>query len=160
MLADGTIASGGNQEFKLDFKKLNLDEMASLIGVNTDLQGNMTGDFTYRETDGNPYIFSDIDVDTLRFNNQLLGPTSLKAVWNDSRRNIRMTLQSKLGDLKTIEVDGDFTPATKGVDFEIRLNEFQLEALNPYVDNLVHRRLNGEKVDGICSVQYCPGCND
>ncbi len=137
ILADGTIASGGNQEFKLDFRKLNLDEMASLIGVNTDLQGNMTGDFTYRETAGNPYIFSDIDVDTLRFNNQVLGPTSLKAVWNDSRRNIRMTLQSKLGDLKTIEVDGDFTPATKGMDFEIRLNEFQLEALNPYVDNLV-----------------------
>lgn len=137
MLADGTISSGGDQEFKLDFRKLNLDEMASLIGVNTDLQGNMTGDFTYRETDGNPYIFSDINVDTLRFNNQLMGPTSLKAAWNDSRRTIRMMMLSKLDDFKTIEVDGDFTPATLGVDFEIRLNEIQLQALNPYVENLV-----------------------
>ncbi len=137
MLADGTIASEGDQEFKLDFRNLSLDEMAGLIGVNTELQGNMTGDFTYRETDGNPYIFSDIDVDTLRFNNQLLGPTTLKAVWNDSRRTIRMMLQSNLNDLPTIKVDGDFTPATKGVDFDIRLNEFQLQALNPYVENLV-----------------------
>jgi len=137
MLADGTIASGRDQEFKLDFRNLNLDEMASLIGVNTDLQGNMTGDFTYSETEGNPYIFSDINVDTLRFNNQLLGPTSLKAAWNDSRRTIRMMMQSRLDDFKTIEVDGDFTPSSRGVDFEIRLNDFQLQALNPYVENLV-----------------------
>ena len=137
MLADGTIASGGDQEFKLDFRNLNLDEMAGLIGENTELQGNMTGDFTYRETDGNPYIFSDVDVDTLRFNNQLLGPTTLKAVWNDSRRTIRMMLQSNLNNMPTIKVDGDFTPATKGVDFDIRLNDFQLQALNPYVENLV-----------------------
>ena len=52
ILADGTVASGGNQEFKLDFRNLNLDEMAYLLGANTELQGNMTGDFTYRETDG------------------------------------------------------------------------------------------------------------
>jgi len=137
LLADGTIASLGDQEFNLDFRNLNLDEMAGLIGVNTALLGNMTGDFTYRETDGNPYIFSDIEVDTLRFNDQLLGPTSLKAIWNDSRRTIQMTMQSNLDELKTIEVDGEFTPATKGLDFEIRLNEFQLQAFNPYVENLV-----------------------
>ena len=97
----------------------------------------MTGDFTYRETDGNPYIFSNINVDTLRFNDQLMGPTSLKATWNDSRRTIRMMLQSNLEGLPTIEVDGEFTPATKGLDFEIHLNEFQLQSLNPYVETLV-----------------------
>jgi hypothetical protein len=137
MLADGTIVSMGDQEFNLDFRNLNLDEMAGLIGVNTALQGNMTGDFTYRETEGKPYIFSDIYVDTLRFNDQLMGPTSLKAAWNDSRRTIRMMLQSKLDDLPTIEMDGEFTPATKGLDFEIRLNEIPLLALNPYVETLV-----------------------
>jgi len=137
MLADGTIAPGGDQEFNLDFRNLNLNEMAALIGSDTELQGKMTGDFTYRETDGNPYLFADIDVDTLRFNNQLMGPTSLKAAWNDSRKTIRMGLQSNLEDLQTIEVDGEYTPATKGVDFEIHLNEFQLEALNPYVESLL-----------------------
>ncbi len=136
MIADGTISSEGDQEFKLDFRKLNLDEMASLIGVNTDLKGSMTGDFTYRETDGNPYIFSDIKVDTLLFNDQLMGPTSLKAVWNDSRKTIRMMLQSKLDERPIIEVNGDFTPANSGLDFDIRLNKIQLEALKPYVENL------------------------
>ncbi len=137
MIADGTIASGGSQEFNLDFRNLNLDELASLSGINANLQGKITGNFNYRETDGDPYIFSDIDVDTLRFNDQLLGPTTLKAAWNDSRRTIRMMLESNLDNRRTIEVDGDFTPASKTVDFEIRLNEFNLQALNPYVENIV-----------------------
>jgi hypothetical protein len=111
--------------------------MAYLLGANTELQGYMTGDFTYRETDGNPYIFSDIDVDTLRFNGQLLGPTSLKAAWNENRSTIRMMLQSRLEDLNTLMVDGEYTPASKGVDFEIRMNSFQLSSLNPYVEKLL-----------------------
>ncbi len=137
MIADGTIASGADQEFYLDFRNLNLDEMGSLMGIKAALQGKMTGNFTFRETDGAPYIFSDIDVDTLRFNDQLVGPTTLNAAWNDARKTIRMTLESNLDNRRTIDVDGDFTPASKAVDFEIRLNEFKLQALNPYVENIV-----------------------
>ena len=48
-------------------------------GIKADLDGKTTGNFTYRETDGDPYIFSDLQVDTLRFNDQLIGPTKLKA---------------------------------------------------------------------------------
>jgi len=146
MIADGTIASGGSQEFNLDFRNLNLDELASLSGINASLEGNITGSFTFQETDGDPYIFSDIDVDTLKFNNQLVGPTTLKAAWNDSRRTIRMMLQSNLDSVRTIEINGDFTPANKTVDFEIRLNELELQALNPYVENIV------EDLSGSCNV--------
>ena len=48
-----------------------------------------------------------------------------------------MTLESNLNNRRTIDVDGDFTPAGKAVDFEIRLNEFKLQALNPYVENIL-----------------------
>lgn len=137
LMADGTVSKGGNQDFKLDFRNLNLDEMAYLIGSHTRLKGNMTGEIIYQEQDGLPYIFSDIDVDTLYFNDQLMGATSLKAAWNENRRTIRMLLQSRLEDLNTIEVDGEYTPSTKGVDFEIRLNEFQLQSLDPYVQRLL-----------------------
>ncbi len=147
LVADGTIASGGEQDFNLDFSNLNLYELANLSGINAELEGNITGSFAYREAEGNPYIFSDLQVDTLRFNNQLIGPTSLKAAWNDSRRTIRMLLQSNLDDLKTIEVDGEYTPASKAVDFEIHLNEIQLQLLNPYVENIVQDLAGTGNVD-------------
>jgi len=138
LLAAGTIASGGGQDFDLDIRNLNLGELASLGGVNAELEGNITGNLNYRETEGNPYIFSDLRVDTLRFNKELIGPTSIKAAWNDSRRTIRMLIQSNLNDIKTIEMDGEYTPDGRKVDFEIHLNELQLQALNPYVENILH----------------------
>jgi len=137
MIADGSIASEGSQEFNLDFRNLNLYELTSLSGINASLHGNITGNFTFRETEGDPYIFSDVNVDTLYFNDQIMGPTALKAVWNDSRKTIGMMLQSNLDDKLTIDVDGEFTPAGKAVDFEIRLNEFALQSLTPYVENLL-----------------------
>jgi len=138
VLAAGTIASEGGQDFDLDIRNLNLGELASLGGFKAALEGNITGNLNYRETDGNPYIFSDLQVDTLRFNKELIGPTSLKAAWNDSRKTIRMMMISNLNDIKTIEVDGEYTPNGRKVDFEIHLNELQLQALNPYVENILH----------------------
>jgi hypothetical protein len=142
LLADGTIARAEDQDFKLDFRNLNLQELTALSGVNAKVEGSITGNLNYRETDGNPYIFSDIHVDTLRFNDQLVGATNLKATWNDARRTIRMMLQSQMDNLKTLEVDGEFTPEGRKLDFEIRLNDFQLQALNRY-SNVIVKEIDG-----------------
>jgi len=136
MIANGTIASEGNQDFNLDFRNLNVSELVNLSGVKAELEGSITGNFTFQETDGNPYIFSDIEVDTLLFNQQIIGPTNIKATWNDSRKTIRMMMESNRDNLKTVEVDGEFTPADKSLDFEIHLNEFQLQSLNPYTEDI------------------------
>jgi TamB, inner membrane protein subunit of TAM complex len=137
ILADGTISSGGENAFNLDFSKLNLNEITSVLGVNAKLEGNITGDLNFRKSEGNPYIFSDLAVDTLYFNDQLIGPSSLNAEWNEARNNIRMVLQSNLDNTRIIDVDGEFTPANKKLDYDIHLNDFQLKTLNPYVENIV-----------------------
>ena len=137
LLADGTISAGGAQEFNLDFLNLNLDEMSGLTGANMDLQGNISGSLTYLKRDGNPYVFSDITVDTLLFNEQAFGATNLSAVWNEARKTIRMDLESNLDRTRTMEVNGEYTPSTRGVDFEIQLYELNLQALNPYVENFL-----------------------
>ncbi len=136
ILADGTISSLGEHSFNLDFSRLKLHELSSVAGINAKLEGDITGNLTYRKSEGNPYVFSDLIVDTLYFNDQLIGPSSLNAEWNESRKNIHMMLQSKLNDTKTIDVDGEFTPANKSLDFDIYLNEFQLEALSPYTESI------------------------
>ena len=137
LVADGTLASDGDQDFNLDFRNLNLNELSSLAGINAELDGSITGNLIYRKLDGSPYIFSDLAVDTLSFNKQLMGPTTLNAAWDASERNINMVLQSNLNDRRTIEVDGDFTPDGKLLDFDIHLNELELQTLGPYAGTLV-----------------------
>ncbi|TFH27021.1 MAG: hypothetical protein E4H10_05240 [Bacteroidia bacterium] len=137
LVADGTLSSDGDQDFNLDFRNLNLNELSSVAGINADLEGSITGILTYRKMDGSPYIFSDLSVDTLWFNKQLMGPTTLNAAWDDSRKNINMVLHSNLNKHRTIEVDGDFTPEGKLLDFDIHLNELGLQTLDRYTGNLV-----------------------
>ncbi len=142
LVADGTLASDGDQDFNLDFRNLNLSELSSLAGINAILNGSITGFLTYRKMDGSPYIFFDLAVDTLGFNNQLMGPTTLNAAWDASERNINMVLLSNLNNRRTIEVDGDFTPDGNLLDFDIQLNEIELQTLDPYAGTLV-RDLDG-----------------
>ncbi len=137
ILADGTISSEGEHSFNLDFSRLNLHELSGVAGINANLDGDITGNLTYRKSEGNPYIFSNLVVDTLYFNDQCLGPSNLNAEWNESRKNIHMMLQSDLNNTRTIDVDGEFSPANNRVDFDIYLNEFQLKALSPYAESIV-----------------------
>ncbi|MEN8226776.1 MAG: translocation/assembly module TamB domain-containing protein [Bacteroidota bacterium] len=137
LVADGTISSVEEQDFDLELQNLNLAELSSLAGINVDLMGNITGNINYQQMEGNPTIFSDLAVDTLHFNQQLLGPTTLNATWNDAQKSINMKLLSETGNTRVVEMDGTFTPGSNLLDFDIHLNEFELEALNPYAENVV-----------------------
>jgi len=136
LLADGTISSGTDDQFDLDIRNLDLERLARLSGMKLDLQGKMTGNFNYRQIDQFPYITSDLSVDTLWFNQQLLGPTFLNAAWNESRGTIVLDLLSQRQDKRVMEIKGDYTPAGGKLDFDIQLNGFEIKSLNPYITGL------------------------
>lgn len=137
LVADGTISSHEEQEFNMEVKNLNLAELTSMTGIPVDLSGSITGEVSYRQMNGDPYIFSDLAVDTLSFNGQLLGSTALHAAWNDSRRSIQMSLLSETADSRMVEVDGTYTPGSNRLDFDVHLNAFDLQSFNPYTEGVV-----------------------
>ena len=97
ILADGTISSREDQILALEVENLNLNGLSGLTGIQMDLEGNITGDINYRQEESF-HIFSDVSVDTLYFNEQLLGATSLNATWNESRGTINMQLLSEMDE--------------------------------------------------------------
>ncbi len=132
LAAHGIISAGDDQDFKLEVNNLNLDGLSGFTEFEMDLEGSITGKINFKKLEGNPYIFSDLTVDTLYFNNQLLGHTNLNAAWTDSSKTIHMNLLSEIGGERSVEVDGTFTPGSSLLDFNIQLKEFQLQSLNPY----------------------------
>ncbi len=137
LIADGVISARSDQDFNLTVKNLKLAELGNLTGINADLLGNITGRVNYRQQEGIPYIFSDLKVDTLTFNGQVLGPTNLTAVWNEAGNNIDMQVISQMEDFRAIEVDGSFTPGRNTLDFDVRMNDFELHSLAPYIGSVV-----------------------
>ena len=133
LLANGTISSGSDKQFDLAIRNLDLHRVTRLTGRKLDLQGKLTGNVNYRHIDQYPYIISDLSVDTLWFNRQLLGSASLNAGWNESRGTIEMEVVSDRDDLRVMEIRGDYSPSGGMLDFNIHLNDFRLMSLDPYL---------------------------
>ena len=142
LIADGVISSRTDQDFNLSLQNLELSQLTNLTGINAKLAGTISGNINYQRLEGIPYIFSDLNVDTLQFNDQLLGPTTLTAAWNESRNNINMQLLSELEDQRLVELDGTYTPGNNALDFDFQLNGFELSSLNRYTNRIVSD-LNG-----------------
>ncbi len=137
LLANGTISSWSEEDFDLEVKNMDLNQLSSLAGINMEFMGHITGNLNYKQMDGNPYINTALHIDTLHFNDQLLGPTYLNAAWNDVSRTIHMKMVSEVEGIRILEGDGDYYPSSQALDFDIHTNRFQLNSLNRYTRNIV-----------------------
>ena len=138
ILANGVISSNEEQNFHMDVRNLNLSELSSLTGVNVDLAGNISGTFNYQRVGDAPVVITNLEVDSLIFNQQFLGRTNLDANWDDAQGSVMMKLISEIEGKRFVEASGDFIPNSKNLDFDISLSEFELASLNPYVSGIVH----------------------
>ncbi len=134
--AHGIIAPDDEQDFRLELENLRLGQLARLTGMNFDLAGEATGNLHYKRVDSIPIIISNLEIDSLLFNQQLLGSTSLDANWDDGSHKLKISMIAERSNLRLIDVSGDFTPKNKAVDFNIRLSDFDLLSLNPYLGDI------------------------
>jgi hypothetical protein len=135
LLADGYISSNDDQALDMEVNNMNLYDLSNLAGLNAVLTGNISGSANFQKLGGVPYIFSDLTVDTLIFNDQMLGATQLNADWDDSNGSINIALNSETGGVKLLDVDGAFSPSSRKLDFDIHMDNIKLQTLNTYVGN-------------------------
>jgi len=135
-LADGAISPAMDDAFNLEIVNLDLERMARISGMRADFDGDITGSIHYGKLDQYPYVTSDLSVDTLWFNRQKLGPTTMKAVWNESSGTVALDLLSMETESRSLEVTGNYTPEGGLLDLQIQLDDFELRSLDPYVTGL------------------------
>jgi hypothetical protein len=138
ILADGVISSEEEQDFHLDVRNLNLAGLPNLTGTNAELAGDATGYINYQRSGNIPVVSANIEVDSLYLNRQFLGKTGLEANWDDAEGTVRIKLLSEVDGIRIVEVSGDYLLDSKALDFDIRLNRFDLVSLNPYTSGIVH----------------------
>ncbi len=132
----GTISQGNEQDFALGLKNLELSPLSHFTGAKLKLDGEVSGDLSYRRMDGLPILNANLECDSLSFNNQLLGTTQLKANWNNQESSLGIKLSSHRKGFQLIDADGYYFPKDKSVDFDIQLNDFELYSLNPYLEGI------------------------
>jgi hypothetical protein len=133
IMADGVISREEKQPFHLEVENLDLEGLPALTGINMDLQGEISGFVDYEKRDSTPVVITEMEIDSLFFNRQFLGNTNLDASWDDSEGLIKVRILSEMEGTRYVEATGDYTPSSQLLDFDIRLNQFELSTLNPYV---------------------------
>ncbi|MBN2613101.1 MAG: translocation/assembly module TamB domain-containing protein, partial [Bacteroidales bacterium] len=147
----GIVSESPFDKINVEFNNFNLDNLNVFTqseGFN--IMGVLNGTANISGIFANPVFYSELDVDSLSINNELLGYTQIHSKWNNLEKSIEIDAFAKRGNLKTFTMQGDYFPGDQGkFDFDIELNKLRLDLFNPYIKGLANNlkgMVSGEMV--------------
>ncbi|HEX7367653.1 MAG TPA: translocation/assembly module TamB domain-containing protein [Pelobium sp.] len=144
-----------------NFEMSSLSQVTKAYGVN--LGGTINGTANLSGILGTPSLKSDLTIDTLKYNNTLIGNLKTLAVYNNSTNKIDIEANIFKGDTKTMDVKGnvDIKSETNNLDLDVALDKTELVIVEPFVKSLVSNlkgqissdlkvtgKFNNPKIDG------------
>ncbi len=148
---NGAISPNKTDTLVLSFNKFELN--------NLDLITQESGFYLFGQLNGNvkiagiydsPYIFSEAVIDSFTLNDEFIGDVTIRG--NTFQDRVFVDVVGQRLELKTIDLKGNYNFKTDSLDFNLVLNKFRLEALQPYAQGIasgLDGRINGNlKIDG------------
>lgn len=144
-----------------NFKMSSLSQVTKAYGVN--LAGTINGTANLSAILGTPNLKSDLSIDTLKYNNTIIGNLKTLAVYNNSTNKIDVEANIIKGNAETMDVKGtiDIKSETNNLNLDVALDKTELVILEPFVKNLVSNlkgqissdlqvtgKFNNPKIDG------------
>jgi hypothetical protein len=135
--ASGRISNNESDIFTVDLKNVDLGNIKTIANSNKlNIDGIINGTAKFSDLLKNPEIYSSITIDSLMFNDHMLGNTALIARWNSLNKDISINLSSKRNDIVTLNVKGVYEIEPKLLDFKITMDQLRMEMFQPYVAQL------------------------
>jgi hypothetical protein len=130
--AHGNISRHPDDKLDLEFRNLKLSQINKAFdGI--EFQGVLNGKSTISGVFEDLVFISDISIDSLYMNRELLGNTSMQTRWIDAEQKIEVDMGILRGNLQTLGIRGDYIPSGKELDFEITLNKLKINVLQPFL---------------------------
>jgi hypothetical protein len=132
---DGKLSRDPSDVLTLAFNDVNLYNLNELThSVGLDLDGVIEGTANLSNIYDRPVFLSNLQINNLAINNEILGNTIITSIWNSHEEKIHLDAFSNRGDLKTLQVSGDYHPFNKEFDFRFNLDKLKLSIIYPYLD--------------------------
>jgi len=133
---EGIISTNPEDKLHFSFTNLNLSQINQAFG-GLNLSGILNGTSTISGVYDNLVFLSNLNIDSLSINDELLGNTSIQANWINPEQKIEVGMKAMRGRLKTLGITGDYYPEGKNFNFNITLDKLKLNLFQPYLENLV-----------------------
>jgi hypothetical protein len=138
LAVNGKLSRHAADELHFNFTDLDLEHL-NLITSKSGLQldGIMNGTTTISDVYNNPMFLSDIRIKHLFINKEELGNTFIRARWINPEQKIRLEMEAMRGNLKTLEIKGDYYPDNRKINFNLALDKLKLEIFEPYTRSVI-----------------------
>jgi hypothetical protein len=138
LAVNGKLSRRPSDELHFDFTDLDLEHLNPVTSKSgLQLDGIMNGTTTIADVYNNPMFLSDIKIDHLIINNEVIGNTLISAGWINPEQKIRLEMEAMRGNLKTLDIRGDYYPENRKINFNLALDKLKLDIFEPYTRGVI-----------------------
>ncbi|MBS3774177.1 MAG: translocation/assembly module TamB domain-containing protein [Bacteroidales bacterium] len=132
MEVDGKITKDPRDTLHLDLSDIPLDYVNLFFPKgNLKFNGIINGQAKFADLYNAPTFHSDLTIDTLLINDNKIGNTRITSKWINNKEELGLNVLSKRGDLKTVDLNGEYDPSTQSLQFDANLDKVRMGILNP-----------------------------
>ncbi|MBN2486788.1 MAG: translocation/assembly module TamB domain-containing protein [Bacteroidales bacterium] len=83
-----------------------------------------------------PLFIASLFVEKLGLNGETIGDTYIDTKWIEKKQAIQVEAKAMRGNLNTLTIIGSYFTKNNNLDFNLGLDKFRLDFVNPYLDNV------------------------
>ncbi|TZF81842.1 translocation/assembly module TamB [Pedobacter sp. BS3] len=137
---NGIISDASEDHLKLTFDKFKLATFNSLTrGWGVELKGTLNGDVDVAALTKTPQITSDMQADSIVFNDTFIGDMSVKAGFDNEKKLVNANINIKKQGIETLNISGTYNAKDEdnSLDMQVKLDNSDLILFEPLLKNLV-----------------------
>ncbi len=134
----GVLSENPDDNMSLIFDHFNLANLNGLLkSSGFSLGGELNGKASISDFYRNSLFTSQMNIDSLTINKEILGNSTILSSWDDRRKAIQVEAYTMRENLKTLKVNGSYVPAGEGkLNFSLELDKLRMNLFNPYLKNI------------------------
>ncbi|HPF52005.1 MAG TPA: hypothetical protein PK335_10550, partial [Draconibacterium sp.] len=133
LLVEGKIQKGQTDALHVDVRNFQLSNLDNYLKQDLEISGVANGTFSFTDLLDNPVVLSDLVIDKLTYEDQLMGDVSLSSKWRsdgsviDSRLNV-----NRRGKVR-LDATGYYEPSTGALNFNANVDSVSLIVLETFI---------------------------
>ena len=134
----GILSESPDDKVSVLFDHFNLSNLNPITQVSGfKLGGILNGNASLSNIYKSALFTSQINIDSLMVNNEMLGTAGIISSWDDRRKVVNVEANTMRDNLKTFDINGSYSPVGSGeIDFDLELNKLRINIFNAYLKGI------------------------
>ncbi len=130
---EGKIQKGQTDALNVGVRNFQLRNLDNYLKQELEISGIANGTFSFTDLLDNPVVLSDLTIDNLTYENQLLGNVFLSSKWSSDGSVIDSRLNLNRRGKVRLNAEGYYEPSTGAINFNAHVDSVSLIVLETFI---------------------------